>query len=128
MKAVVKWFAVILAGLGATSALAHHSFSATYDETKEEKIEGTVVQFMMRNPHSMLQVDVKGADGATHRYAIEWAGATGLTGEGITSKTIRVGDVVVVKGNPGRNKTEFRLRMLGIDRPKDGWHWGGTYN
>ena len=128
MRVAVKWLLVIIAGAGSTAAMAHHSFSATYDETKEAKIEGSVAQFMMRNPHSMLQVDVKGEDGVMHRYAIEWAGATGLTGEGITSKTLRVGDVVVVRGNPGRNKSEYRMRMLGIDRPEDGWHWGGTYN
>jgi hypothetical protein len=128
MKAVLKWLAVFFLGAASTVALAHHSFSATYDETKEVKIEGSVVQFMMRNPHSMLQVDVKGEDGTVHRYAIEWAGATGLSGEGITSKTIRVGDVVLVRGNPGRNKTEYRMRMLGIERPQDGWKWGGTYN
>ena len=127
MRAVLKWFAVFFAITGATVALAHHSFTATYDEKKEEKIEGTVVQFMMRNPHSMLLVDVKGEDGELHRVAIEWAGATGLSGEGITSKTLRVGDAVVVRGNPGRNKTELRMRMLGIERPNDGWHWGGTF-
>jgi len=128
MRAVLKWFVAFFAITGATVALAHHSFTATYDEKKEEKIEGSVVQFMMRNPHSMLLVDIKGEDGQVHRVAIEWAGATGLSGEGITSKTLRVGDVVVVRGNPGRNKTEYRMRMLGIERPSDGWHWGGTFN
>ncbi len=127
MRAVLKWITVFFTISGATVVLAHHSFTATYDENKEEKIEGTVVQFMMRNPHSMLQVDIKGDDGVMHRVAIEWAGATGLSGEGITSKTLRVGDVVVVRGTPGRNKTEYRMRMLGIERPQDGWHWGGTF-
>jgi hypothetical protein len=127
MKASLKW--LVLAGLvtSGSAALAHHSFSATYDESKEEVIEGTIVQFLLRNPHSMLHVEVKGEDGESHRYAIEWAGVAGLNEEGITRTTLRIGDKVSVRGNPGRNKTDYRLRLLSIDRPLDGWHWGGSF-
>src|SRR5690606_22282547 len=38
------------------AAVAHHSFSATYDESEEAKIEGEVAQFLFRNPHTMVQV------------------------------------------------------------------------
>jgi hypothetical protein len=34
---------------------------------------------------------------------------------------------VVIRGNPGRSASDNRVRMLSIDRPSDGWHWGEAY-
>jgi thiamine monophosphate kinase len=50
-----------------------------------------------------------------------------LTGEGISRETLRIGDQVVVTGNPGRVPTDYRMRMLSIERPLDGWQWRGTF-
>ena len=47
-------FLMLFTGTG----LAHHSFSATYDTSKTVNIEGKVVQFLLRNPHSFLHVAV----------------------------------------------------------------------
>ena len=42
---------LVIGTLGSVaSAFAHHSFSATYDDGKQMQIEGTLVQFMGRNP------------------------------------------------------------------------------
>ena len=38
-------------------AYAHHSFAATYFEDKTQKIEGNLVQFLYRNPHSFVHVE-----------------------------------------------------------------------
>jgi len=115
----------VLAMTGA--AVAHHSFSATYDESKEAKIEGEVAQFLFRNPHSMVQVLAPDETGEMRRWAIEWAGINALTGEGISRETLRIGDHVVVTGNPGRVPSDYRMRMLSIERTKDGWKWRGTF-
>jgi hypothetical protein len=111
----------------AGAAGAHHSFSATYDETKEAKIEGEVAQFLFRNPHSMVQVLAPDETGEMRRWAIEWAGVNALTGEGISRETLRIGDHVIVTGNPGRVPADYRMRMLSIERTKDGWRWRGTF-
>lgn len=109
------------------AAVAHHSFSATYDESKQAKIEGEVAQFLFRNPHSMVQVLAPDERGEMRRWAIEWAGINALTGEGISRETLRIGDHVIVTGNPGRVPSDYRMRMLSIERPKDGWRWRGTF-
>lgn len=109
------------------AAVAHHSFSATYDESKEAKIEGEVAQFLFRNPHSMVQVLAPDETGEMRRWAIEWAGINALTGEGISRETLRIGDEVIVTGNPGRVPSDYRMRMLSIERKKDGWKWRGTF-
>lgn len=127
MKILWQCFLCISISTTASYALAHHSFSATYDENKEQVIDGTIAQFLLRNPHSMLHVLAKDENGVEQRYTIEWAGVSGLAGAGITRTTLRIGDKVTVRGNPGRNAADHRLRMLSIDRDADGFHWGGTF-
>ena len=113
-------------GFGA-HAFAHHSFAATYLEGQETSIEGQLVQFIYRNPHSFVQVMAPDPETKEMvRWAVEWAGNGQLRQAGITAETLKVGDRVVIAGSPGRNPEEHRLRMRTIVRPKDGWRWGGV--
>jgi hypothetical protein len=105
------------------AAYAHHSFAATYNERETITIEGTMVQFSFRNPHSFVQVEVAGEDGETVRWTVEWAGTAQLRNTGVENDTLRYGDQVVVTGNPGRRPGEARLRMRTVSRP-DGFTWG----
>ena len=66
---------------GASRASAHHSFAATYLEDQSVTIEGELVQFLFRNPHSFVHVNVKQKDGSVVRYAVEWGGAGQLGGQ-----------------------------------------------
>ena len=108
-------------------AYAHHSFAATYFEDKKVTIEGDLVQFLYRNPHSFVHVEVKDPNGETVRWAVEWGAGGQLGRQGVTRETLKPGDHVVVVGNPGRNPEDHRLRMVNITRPSDGWKWGGTF-
>src|SRR5499426_355757 len=85
---------------------AHHSFAATYHEDKTVKIQGKLVQFQFRNPHSFVHVEAPDEQGTMQRWAVEWGGAGQLSGQGVTNQTLRVGDVVSIKGNPGRNPAD----------------------
>ena len=117
----------LLAGVlisGAT-AYAHHSFAATYITDKEIKIEGDMIQFMFRNPHSFVHVMGPDEKGQMQRWAIEWAAAGQLTG--ISRDTLKPGDHVIITGNPGRTVEDHRLRMRSIFRPKDGFKWSGDF-
>lgn len=127
-KQYARWLALpVIASTFTGAAIAHHSFAATYDGNAEMQIEGEVAQFLFRNPHSMVQVLAPDDTGEMRRWAIEWAGVNVLTGEGVTRETLRIGDKVIVNGNPGRVPTDYRLRMLSIERPDDGWAWRGTF-
>lgn len=103
---------------------AHHSFAATYHEDKTAKIEGTLVQFQFRNPHSFVQVDAPDEKGVMQRWGVEWGGAGQLGGQGINRYTLKVGDHVIITGNPGRNPDEHRIRMTSLKRTSDGFGWG----
>jgi len=113
--------------LGA-SASAHHSFAATYLINDEQTVEGTLVAFLYRNPHAFLHLNVTDEEGETVRWAVEWGGATTLTGENVTRETLKPGDQVVITGNPGRDPQDHRLRLRSIERPSDGWAWSGDFD
>lgn len=124
MKGKTLSLAFMLAtALGAAPAQSHHSFAAVYDADKEATIEGKVVQFQYRNPHSVLHVLAKDENGVEKRYAIEWQGATQLGAAGISAQTVHPGDPVIVTGHPGRVAAENRLLMLKIKRTSDDFAW-----
>ena len=115
-----------VAGLLLTSgvALAHHSQVAVYHSNTEQKIEGELVQVLIRSPHSWVHVEAKDEKGEIQRFAIEWGGAAQLRNAGVDGKTLKVGDKVRITGRPGRNAMDHRLLMMFIERPSDGWSWG----
>ena len=128
MKRVLLGLVIAVgAFMTAAPAFAHHSFAATYFEDKKMTIEGNLVQFLFRNPHSFVQVEAPDDSGKMVRWAIEWAGGGQLGQQGVTRETLKPGDHVIIVGNPGRNPEDHRLRMVNITRPSDGFKWGGTF-
>ena len=91
-----RYLVILLVAAAATfagaRAFAHHSFAATYLEDQSVTIEGELVQFLFRNPHSFVHVMVKEKDGSMVRYAVEWGGAGQLGGQGVTRETLKPGD------------------------------------
>jgi hypothetical protein len=119
-------FVLLVAGvaLAGARAYAHHSFAATYLEDQMVTVEGELVQFMFRNPHSFVHLNVKEKDGTVVRYAVEWGGSAQLGQQGVTRETLKIGDHVVITGSPGRNPKDHRVRMVSLHRPKDGFSYG----
>ena len=120
-------FVAATALVSMVSVSAHHSFAATYDEEHTVKVEGELVQFMFRNPHSFVQIDAKDDKGVAQRWIVEWAGGQALNNTGVNRDTLKPGDHVIVQGKPGRNAEDRRIRLVQMDRPKDGWKWAGTF-
>ena len=112
--------------LVATGANAHHSFPAYYFEDQTVTIEGEVVEFEFRAPHTWLHVLVADADGLKQRYSAEWANPQRLSRDGMKADHFKIGDVVRITGTPGRTASERKIHLKRIERPADGWTWGGT--
>jgi hypothetical protein len=110
--------------IGASAAWAHHSYGATYNSKKEIKLEGKLVQFVYRNPHSFVHVTAPDDTGAMQRWAVEWSGTSQLANSGVTRESLKVGDQVVITARPSRVSTEYRALMLRLVRPTDGFSWG----
>lgn len=108
------------------NAFAHHSFAATYLEDQRITIEGTVLQFQFRNPHSFIHVQAPDENGEMHRWAVEWSSPATLSGAGVDRSTLRPGDVIQVTGAPGRDPSDHRLVVREIFRPSDGYAYRGN--
>ena len=121
----VSFLVLVISG---AAAYAHHSFASTYHEDETISIEGQLVQFMYRNPHAFVHVMVENEEGESERWAIEWGGVAQLNRQGVARYTLKPGDHVIVTGAPGRNADEHRMLMRGIERPSDGWTWGGVFD
>jgi len=110
--------------LGGTAAYAHHSYGATYDVSQEIKLEGKLVQFVYRNPHSFVHVQAPDKNGVSQRWAVEWSGTAQLSNQGVTRESLKVGDEIIIVGRPSRVPGEYRLLMVTLKRPLDGFTWG----
>jgi hypothetical protein len=114
--------ATLLAG---SAASGHHSYSATYDVASEVKLEGKLLQFVYRNPHSFVTIQAPDQKGVQQRWAVEWSGTGQLASQGVTRESLKVGDEVVIVGRPSRVAGEYRVLMVSLKRPRDGFTWGG---
>ena len=106
------------------AADAHHSFAATYHQDQTVTIEGKMVQFSFRNPHSTVQVESTDPKTGKIRWTVEWAGSTQLTNTGVTNDTLKYGDIVIITGNPGRDPNEHRIRLVTVKRSDGKFSWG----
>lgn len=109
------------------AAFAHHSFPATYIMDDTETIEGVMVQFLFRNPHSFVHVMVTDEEtGESQRYAVEWGGASALAGS-VDRSSLKPGDRVRITGQPGRNPEDHRLRMQSLEVVDGDFVWNGDF-
>ena len=113
---------------GAIPASAHHSFTAAYDSTKRVEVEGVVTEFVWRNPHSFVRIEVATKEGAKEVWNLEWGSTSQLQAAKypVTRTTIKAGDRIIAAGEPGRDPSARRVRIYSIKRPIDGWEWEGT--
>jgi hypothetical protein len=119
--AILVFCAILVAG---TSALAHHSYGATYNTKKEIKLEGRLLQFSYRNPHAFVTVQAPDETGTMQRWSVEWSGTSQLANTGITPESLKVGDQLVITARPSRVSGEYRALMVRLVRPSDGFTWG----
>jgi len=120
---VLVAFTILLAGSG--QVFAHHSFSAEYDSTQKVELTGVVTQFVWRNPHSFMKVDVTEKDGTTKSWTLEWGSVSQLSQGQVTRTSLKPGDTIIVTGQAARDASAPRVLIETVKRPFDGWEWKG---
>ena len=118
MKALA--LAVLVAALLATSAIpvfAHHSFAAEFDSSKPVNLTGVVTKVDWMNPHTYFYVDVKDPQtGKVTNWACEMGSPNGLTRQGWTRNTLKVGMVVSFDGTRAKDgSTKANARNVTVD-------------
>ena len=83
--------------------LAHHGRGATYDMKKRVTLEGVVSKVEWRNPHVLIYMDVKDADGKVVTWGFENSGVSTLAQEGYNRNTLKVGQPITAIVNPAAN-------------------------
>ena len=109
----------------AMTASAHHSLAATYLD-KEIKLEGKILDLLLRNPHSFLQIEAPDENGVMQRWSLEWRSSGQLGQAGIRRDTLKVGDEVTVTINPSRTPGDHRGALKALHRKSDGFGWGAN--
>lgn len=89
----------LMLGLGAHSALPHHSGAMFNDEVVLE-LQGTIEEFQFTNPHTWIQVNVPGENGQVTEWSLEWGSPNQLARRGIRPSTFPAGAKVTVRTNP----------------------------
>lgn len=77
--------------------MAHHAFSAMYDEKKPITLTGKVTKMQWMNPHIYYYIDVS-AGGKVTNYAVEGGTPNSLQRNGWKRDSLKVGDTVTVQG------------------------------
>jgi hypothetical protein len=85
---------------------AHHSHSATYDGERQVTLQGVVTRIEWVNPHAYLFIDDAESDGTVTNWAVEFGSPFDLERAGWNSGSLRVGEVVNVRGIPARGQSK----------------------
>ena len=92
---------VAVAGIllsAAAPLLAHHAFSAEFDQSKPIKMSGEITKLEWTNPHAWLFIDVKGADGKVVPWRFEMGAPNALLRAGWSRSDIKPGTAVTISG------------------------------
>jgi len=88
-----------LMALSAT-AFAHHGTGISYDEKHPIVVKGVVKEFLWRNPHTQLFLEVKDDKGTVVQWAFEMLSPGVLTRLGWTKHQFKPGDNVIMTVAP----------------------------
>ena len=102
-KRIIAAVAIVAAFLlGQAPVLAHHG-AATFDTEGEITIKGTVTEWVWSNPHSILRLDVKAADGTVKKWSVATANIADLSKRGWSRRLFKPGDEVTVLIQPAKS-------------------------
>ena len=91
---------VIVLGIFAVQAAAHHSF-AMFDHEKLITVSGTLKVFEWTNPHCWLHVSAPDpASGKMADWSFEMGSITQIAAQGWKADSVKAGDKITITGHP----------------------------
>ncbi len=74
-----------------------------FDRSKTVVLKGTVKDYQYANPHSWIDLEVKGEDGQVTSWSIEAQTPGIMRGLGVTPSILKPGDIVTIRTHPLRD-------------------------
>ena len=112
-KTVLLAAAAIL--LAAAPSIAHHAFSAEFDQAKPVKVSGEIARLEWTNPHAWIFIDSKDAAGKVVTWRFEMGAPNALLRAGWSKSDIKPGTQVTISGflarSGGAVGNAFQVRL-----------------
>lgn len=96
----------------ATVSFAHHSTNLGYDVSKVTELDCEFIEFKWMNPHSLMKIKVKNAQGQEEIWTAETHAATVLGRFGWRPTMFKPGDKLTLIGNPPRKPDQHTFHMI----------------
>jgi hypothetical protein len=91
--------------LFSSPVLAHHG-GAAYDNSAVTTLTGTVTNFQFIQPHPLIYLDVKDANGNVTKWYVEMTAPNHLVHYGWSGRKLHVGEQIKVMGHAAKNGTK----------------------
>ena len=78
--------------------VAHHAFSAEFDQSKPVKMSGEITKLEWTNPHAWLHIDVKEPDGKVVPWRFEMGAPERAAAGRLVEEDIKPGTAVTISG------------------------------
>jgi len=107
-RAALLLLLMVTAVLLAVPSLRGHHGLAQFDTKHPVRLQGTVTDFRLVNPHAYIYADVKDEQGKVRNWKLE-LGSLGMLTRfgGWTRDTVRRGDQITVEGFPAKDGSAY---------------------
>ena len=110
-KKLLAVLAVVFAATMATAPVRAHHSDSVYDQDHLTTITGTVTQFEFVNPHQLIHLDVKGADGKSEQWVALGGAPNQMRRIGWSSDSVKIGETLTITGFRFRDGRPVMLHL-----------------
>lgn len=107
--------ATMVAISGMSGAEAHHSAAVFYDANSRVTVTGQVIRFNFRNPHAIVELQVRAENGEDQRWTAETSAPSALRRRGWSQESLTPGETVTLEGLKALDGSHF-MRIVSATR------------
>lgn len=110
----------------AIPVVAHHSFSAEFDNSKRKTIQGFVTKIDWANPHVWVYLNVKNEKGQVENWGFEMGPPHLLQNSGWKRESLKIGDEIKVSDGAMAKNGSRKLNARTVTFVKTGLSIGAA--
>lgn len=111
-----RFLTALICATACMTSHSHHSFAVFFDnDLGVVSISGVVAEFKFTNPHGIIRIFVRGADGVLQEWKAETNSPSILERRGWKKDSLKAGDVISLEGWRARDGSNY-MRMRKVTR------------